>query len=167
MNQESFPINEPAISTKPSKALNILTILSIIANSFGILSSVMQYFRAQSDYDSLKIALESGGMEKLPSFLKGFINKDGLLVAEKMLENRVPIMITGIIASILCLYGAIEMRKLKLQGYTFWLIGELLPVVSLAVFVGSIAFNGYLLLGYLFTLLFIILYTVHKKELVK
>lgn len=167
MNQDVFPLNEPELTPKPSKVLNIITMLSIIANSFGILSSVMQYFRAQSDYESLKMAMEGGGMEKLPSFLKGFINKDALLVAEKMLENKVPIMITGIVASILCLYGAIEMRKLKLQGYTFWLIGELLPVVSLAVFVGSIAFNGYLLLGYLFTLLFIILYTVHKKELVK
>ena len=148
MNQESFPFNEPSINTKPYKVLNIITILSIIANIFGILSSVMQYFRAQSDYDSLKITLESGGVEKMPSFLKGFINQDALLVAEKMLENRVPIMITGIIGSVLCLYGAIEMRKLKLQGYTYWLIGELLPVVSMALFVGSIAFNGYLLLGY-------------------
>ncbi len=166
MNTDPFFSNSAEKATKPSKALDIITILSVIANILGIFSSVMNYFKAKTNYEELKSALEGGAIDKAPAFVRGFINDDSLKSAELMLENRIPIMITSIIGAVLCLYGAIEMRKLKMQGYTFWLIGEMLPIVSMAIFIGASAFSGFLLIGYLFPLLFIVLYTIYKKELV-
>ncbi len=167
MNTDPFFSNTPETNHQPSKALKIITMLSIIGNILGLFSSVSNYFKAKANYEEIKNMLDNGAIDKAPAFVKWMINEDSLKLADLMLQNRIPVMITSLIGAILCLVGAIEMRKLKLQGYTFWLIGELLPIVSMAIFIGALAFKGYLLIGYLFPLLFIVLYTKYKKELVK
>jgi hypothetical protein len=70
------------------------------------------------------------------------------------------------VAMLLCLYGAMEMRKLKKQGFIFWLVGELLPIATTIFFIGAAAFNGFGLLNLLFPVIFIILYFIYRKDLV-
>lgn len=106
---------------------------------------------------------------EMPGFLKGMMPSMDHYeeMVTKNYENKLPLMVLGLVAVALCFYGAMQMRKLKKQGYMFYVIGELLPFVTSALFVGMFMFTG---IGFAFgvglTILFILLYTVNRKHLV-
>ncbi len=168
MSQEINPnesLNQFDTGKLPT-SVNVLTILTIIWSCISVLLSIWGFISAKNSYEKTREALSSGKMDEMPKFMKGMINNDMLAMQQKMLENRLPILIIGLVALALCIYGAVEMRKLKKQGYLYWLIGELLPVVSTLLFIGAMAFKGFGLLGLLIPVVFIILYTVNRKYLV-
>lgn len=147
-------------------SLNVLTILTIVGSILGLLSSCYSFFTAKKSYDSMKEMMDSGKLDNAPSWAKGMMTPEMLEMTRKAAENKLPILILGLVASALCLYGAIEMRKLKKQGYVFWLAGELLPFISTFIFLGAVAFSGFGLLMAFIPVVFIILYTVNRKHLV-
>jgi hypothetical protein len=163
MNDLNSPFEAP---TKPSSVLNTLTILTIIWSVISILQNAYTFLSIDKSYAEMKKLMESNGLENAPSFVKNLVNKDTLLQLESAMHFKIPILILGVFGSLLCLAGAIEMRKLKVHGYTFWLCGELLPILSTIIFVGVNAFAGLSLLGLFFPALFIVLYSVYRKELV-
>lgn len=148
---------------KLPSSINILTILTMIWSAIGIIGGCWNFYNANKAYEDAKKMAASGDMEKMPSFLKGMMDMD---VMQKMAENKLPIFILTLVANGLCLWGAMEMRKLKKQGYTFWLIGELLPIATTLLFISAAAFSGFGLLVWLFPVAFIIMYTVNRKYLV-
>jgi hypothetical protein len=86
--------------------------------------------------------------------------------ARAMLDNKLPIFLLALVAIALCLYGAIQMRKWKRSGFTFYLIGELLPLLTGYLFIGSSTLTGFrFVVGVFFTALFIILYATQLKHL--
>jgi hypothetical protein len=168
MSQETITkdsLNEFGKPAMPS-SLNVLTILTIIGSILGLIMSVYSFITAKKTYETMRETIESGKLDEAPKWAKGMMNPDSLEMYRKMLENKLPILILGLVASALCLYGALEMRKLKKQGYMFWLIGELLPFATTILFIGMTAFSGFGLLAALFPVVFIILYTVNRKHLV-
>ena len=168
MSQELNPndsLNEFDKPKMPS-SLNVLTILTIIACVLGLISSVYSFFTSKKSYETMKEAMDSGKLDDAPKWAKGMMTPQMLELTKKVYENRLPILILSLVATALCLYGALEMRKLKKQGYTYWLIGELLPFLTTILFMGMAAFSGFGLLMALFPVVFIILYTVHRKYLV-
>jgi len=168
MNQELNPndsLNEFDKPKMPS-SLNVLTILTIIACVLGLISSVYSFFTSKKSYDTMKEAMDSGKLDDAPKWAKGMMTPEMLELTKKVYENRLPILILSLVATALCLYGALEMRKLKKQGYTYWLIGELLPFLTTILFMGMAAFSGFGLLMAVIPVVFIILYTVHRKYLV-
>lgn len=78
------------------------------------------------------------------------------------------IMILALAGAALCFYGAMQMRNLKKQGYLIYVVGELLPIISFAVFVGfGNIFGGMtMIFSLLIAAVFIILYTLQRKNLV-
>jgi hypothetical protein len=66
----------------------------------------------------------------------------------------------------LCVFGAIQMRQLKKQGYFLYLIGELLPLVAVFLFMGIGALKGFGAITLVIPLVFIILYTMQRKHLI-
>ncbi len=152
--------------SKLPSGLNVLTILTIIGSILGLVGSVWGFISAKSNYEKTKEVLESGKLDDAPSWAKGMITPEGLAMQHKMLENKWPLMILGLVASALCLYGALEMRKRKKQGYLLWLIGEILPFLSSVIFIGAASLKGFGMIGIFIALIFIILYTVNKKELI-
>ncbi|MBP9098341.1 MAG: hypothetical protein KBF74_05960 [Ferruginibacter sp.] len=168
MSQEMNPsdsLHEFEKGKLPS-SINILTILTIIGSIIGLISSVYTFFTAKKSYETMKETIDSGKLDDAPKWAKGFMSPEMLEMTKKMFENKLPIMVLSIVAMALCLYGAMEMRKLKKQGYTLWLIGELLPLVTTLLFIGMAAFSGFGLLAVLIPIIFIILYTVNRKHLV-
>lgn len=151
---------------KLPSGLNILTILTIIGSILGLLSGFWNYYNAESGYNKTKEALEPGNLEKIPSWARGFVSPEMLELQHKMLINKLPILILALVGSALCLYGALEMRKRKKQGYLLWLIGEVLPILSSVLFVGIASLKGVGIIAVAIPVLFIILYTVNKKELI-
>jgi hypothetical protein len=87
-------------------------------------------------------------------------------VLVKSLDNKVPLLVIGLIGIALCVYGAIEMRKLKKQGFIIWLLGEIIPYIGTAIFIGGVFFQTFLVYFLAFPLIFIILYFFQRKNLV-
>jgi uncharacterized BrkB/YihY/UPF0761 family membrane protein len=153
-------------TTKPSSTLNVLTILSIIGSVISLIFSVVGYLFAETALEQKQKMIASGQVNELPSFVKSQYNQEAMRLAENMVDNKLPILIIGLVSVILCFYGVMEMRKLKKQGYIIWLIGELLPLISTYLFIGIATFYGLGLLGIIVPVVFIILFTIYQKELI-
>lgn len=146
--------------------LNVLTILTFIGCGVGLLGTLYGFFFAQSMYDSAVKAQEN--MDRAPAFLKSLQGPDPIGSARAMLDNKLPIFLLSLVALALCLYGAIQMRQWKKNGFTFYLIGELLPILTGYLFIGASTLTGFrFVLGIGFTALFIILYATQLKHLDK
>jgi len=83
--------------------------------------------------------------------------------------------IVGIIAAIGCLYGVLQMWKLKKMGFYIYAVCEIAPVVVALITIGSAAFafgaigGGFMavvaMLSMFFPVLFIILYALNLKHM--
>jgi hypothetical protein len=127
-------------------------------------------YNAVSGFLGGKEALEKidKAQEKLadaPAWAKKLAGPEVREMLEKSLDNKKPILIIGLVGIALCFYGALEMRKMKKQGYILWLIGELLPVFGAIFFIGSIFFQTIYVYFMIFPAIFILLYTLQRKNL--
>jgi len=152
---------------KLPQMLNVLTILTYIGCALGAISAIWNYVSAAAAY---KIYESAGGLDSLKtdnSQLNSVLAGANEMV-KKTYENRLMIVIFALAGIALCFYGAMQMRNLKKQGYLIYVVGELLPVISFAVFVGFGNLLGAMSMVFvvLFAVLFIILYTTQRKYLV-
>lgn len=151
---------KPAMPT----SINVLTILTIIGSSIFAIMGLWTYFTIEKSY---KTMLENRDkLAEAPAWAKKLMSPEMIENARKQMENKLPIMLLTLVGCALCLYGAIEMRKLKKQGFILWAAGEFLPIVGGAIFVGVGAFSGLGLFAFLFPVLFLIMYAVNRKHLV-
>ncbi len=162
---KDFPLQgKPSISP----LLNILTILTIIGSIILMMLELRNYFYVEKDFESIqKMVSSKVDQTDLPLFLRSFLpNQDTLDLIEKLKVNKLPLAVAGIMGCLLCLFGAIEMRKLKKQGFAFWLFGTFLPFVVVVFLVGLEAYSGIYSIGLIFPALFLLLYTTRRGELV-
>ncbi|HEV2480795.1 MAG TPA: hypothetical protein VGS79_14060 [Puia sp.] len=158
------PTREEHILEEPRKLpdmLNVLTILTFIGSGLGLISAFWTFAKARASYE----ALSSANLDQLPDWAKRMSGGDPVETARKALDNRVPILILTLVGCALCIYGAMEMRKLKKTGFTVYIIGELLPVISAIIFFGNAATGIAAIIGYFIYVLFIILYATQLKYL--
>jgi hypothetical protein len=164
-------LNQPANTEnwleEPKKLpsmLNVLTILTFIANGLGFISAFYSYFSAASNYD--KVVQAQDKMDQMPDFVKNMMGPDPVGNARKMLDNRLPIMLLTLVGCLLCFYGAWQMRKLKKTGFTIYIIGDVVPFIGLYIFVGASMMTGFSgIFGLLLTIVFVILYATQLKYL--
>jgi hypothetical protein len=147
-----------------SGGLNVLTILTFIGSGIQILSGLWQFFTAEKSYKALQDA--QGNLDAVPGFLKSMMGPEMLEIARKTAENKMPLLLLNLVGAALCIYGAMEMRKLKKQGFLLWVTGEFLPIISGIIFIGMGMFKGFGIIGMVFPILFLILYAVQRKNLV-
>jgi hypothetical protein len=112
-------------------------------------------------------AMKDANRADMPSFVKKFINEDTLALARLQAQNKIPILVINLLSFGLCLAGAIQMRKQKMMGYYYWLIGELLPIAGMAIFASFAAYKGFGMFGLLVPAIFIVLYSTQRKNLTK
>jgi len=166
MEQEDKSFLEAFEEKKLPGTLNVLTILTFIGCGFMAIGAIWGFFSAKDTYEKMDTLINSGDIDKMPSFLRGMYNQDMLEVTRKNYENRLPILIIYLVSTALCLFGAIKMRQQKKDGYTAWLIGEVLPFVGSVLFVGAAAFRGFSpIFGIIVTGVFVVLYTTQRKNL--
>jgi hypothetical protein len=167
MTQNQFadtPFDDQATTSKLSSGLNVLTILTIIGSIFGLIMAVWGYFGADENVVRYQNALSN--VENAPKFMRSYFTPEGLELAQKSAQNKLPLLIMNLIGGTLCLFGALQMRKLRKQGYFIWLIGEYLPIISTILLVGISVYAMFGLIFIIFPVLFTILYTVQRKYLV-
>jgi hypothetical protein len=164
-------LNQPANTEnwleEPKKLpsmLNVLTILTFIGNGLGFITAFYSYFSAASNYD--KVVQAQDKMDQMPDFVKNMMGPDPVGNARRMLDNRLPIMMLTLVGCLLCFYGAWQMRKLKKTGFTIYIIGDVVPFISLGLFIGLSSLTGFSgIFGLIIIIVFIILYATQLKYL--
>ena len=142
--------------------LNVLTILTFIGSGLSLLSGLWGFFTMDSQKEAFELSraqLESAGGS-------GNELMDGLMEGAAIaIENAPTLNTISVIVALLCLVGAFQMRKLKKTGYYIYLVACLIGIIGpLAIIDGGIM-GGFILLGSVFSILFIILYGVNLKHL--
>ncbi len=103
-------------------------------------------------------------MDSAPEFVKKMTGPGMVELARRSLENRTPILLIALLGCALCAFGAYRMRSLKLTGFPFYVIGELLPAIAAIFLLGFGSISGFLMIGAcLVPLVFIILYATQLK----
>lgn len=152
-------------NSKLPQSLNVLTILTFIGCGIGALGAVATPF-------IMKFSKEM--MDKASAMSTEMSDKQlaeierGRHMIELTQQNIVPLTIIGVIGITACLIGALWMRKLKKDGYWLYVAGEVLPLVGNLIFLGTAAYADWKsYLGLIIPVVFIILYTMQRKYLVK
>ena len=146
-------------------SIGTLTVLTFIGSGIGLITYCMNYFRADKAVAEMEAARDN---PDTPAFVKSMMTPEAIEQARLAAANKLPLTILNLIAVALCVAGAIQMRKLKKDGYIMWLIGELLPFIATIILIGTGSFTGipfYVATG--IVALFIILYTTQYKYLQK
>ena len=169
MNQDTtkdlLNYDEEGKAMLPS-GLNVLTILTFIGCAFlGLFTLCLPLL-----YDFGLKAIDkatSSGKEFSAKELEDFAKSKAAIELGK--QNMIPQMVVGIVCIILCLIGALWMRKFKKDGYWMYVAGELIPIVAGFLIVGTVQFDGIknILLVTCIPVLFVILYTLQRKYLTK
>ena len=148
---------------KLPSTLNVLTILTIIACSLGFITTFWGFFRAQASYDAMVAAQPN--LDRAPDWARKLAGPHPVETARAMLDNRLPILVIGLLSVTLCFIGALQMRKRKKVGFSIYILGDLV-YYAIGIFVG---FEMFTTMAYVFgsciTLLFIILYAAQLKHL--
>lgn len=161
--------NEDNDPPKMSSGLNLITILTFIGCALGAIFSVWGFFSAEKNFKNIDKMIEQLNSDAMPGWLKSLTGDPAHIVQmiTKSYENRIPIVLLSLVAMALCLVGALQMRKLKKQGYLIYIIGELLPFLTQFIFIGTFSFSGLgFYAGICIAALFILLYSLQRKNLV-
>ncbi len=145
------------------KSLNILTILTFIGCGIFLLFSlatpaILKFTKNMMD----KANTAELSPKEVADMEKGRV---AIQLAE---QYMVPLMITGVVGILLCFVGALMMRKLKKDGYWLYLAGQVVPYIASIALMGTAQFAGPS--SFVFpaiTLIFIVLYTMQRKYLVR
>lgn len=159
-------------NSKPKlpSGLNVLTILSFIGCALQLIGSLYSFFTAKKSYEGLDKLTEQMNSENMPGWVKSMMGDPEKMVKmiTKSYENRIPIILLSLVAIALCFYGALQMRKLKKQGFMLYSIGELLPFLTQVLFIGAFSLSGFAMyFGIGIAVLFILLYSMQRKYLVQ
>lgn len=157
-NQEKLP-----------SGLNVLTILTFIGCAIGFIGSIWGIYSAKTNFDNKEQVLKQMNDPNMPGFAKKMMGspEQYLDLITKSYENRWPIFILSLIAVSLCLYGAVQMRQRKKQGFLIYAIGEVMPLFVTGMFLGMSTLTG---AGGIFSValvvVFLTLYYVNRKHLI-
>jgi uncharacterized membrane protein (DUF2068 family) len=167
MTQETSPdvLNFDAnIKPKLPTGLNVLTILTFVGCAWELYSDVKNFLGGKKALEELEKAQDK--LAEAPAWAKKFAGPEVQEMMQQALNNKTPLLIIGLIAVGLCFYGALQMRKLKKEGYFLWLLGELLPFIGSAIFIPAF-YNTIFIYFSFIPVIFIILYTMQRKYLTK
>jgi hypothetical protein len=144
--------------------LNVLTILTFIGNGLGLLFSLYGFINARATYE--KTVQMQDKMDEMPAVVKKMMGSDPVGASLRMLDNRVPILLLALVAYGLCIYGAIQMRQRKKMGFSLYILGDIVPLVSAFLFIGVGSLSGFgFLFGMAITVVFILLYASQLKHM--
>ena len=142
--------------------LNVLTILTFIGCGIGFLGACYSFISSTSDQiEKMQEQREKIGDQT--GLAKKFFD-DSFDMAQVGFEHKNLLLGINLLGIVLCLIGAIQMRKLKRSGFFIYLIGELAPVFVLGGLLTSIT-NINFMFSVLFSFLFVILYATQLKYL--
>ncbi len=164
MSEELNTVDGTITSTGVNKTINVLTILTFIGSAIQLLSGLYTYFTIDKSVAEMKnnagAVADALGDGKMAEMMDG-----AMKVLEKTQENKTLIVLVTVLGAAACIYGALQMRKGKLQGLWTYLGGEWAPVIVNLAIIGMGAFGGMQLVSLVFPIIFTALYWMNKKHL--
>lgn len=162
-------MSDPNTTGKRPTLLTVLCILTFVFGGIGLISGLMGLAKnPQADLDAARAQMEEAMAQAggdAPAIMTTMLN-DSIAMLEKQAANHWPITIVGLICTLLSLYGAWKMWNLQKQGFTFYVLGTLISLLSTFYFLG---FSMTILLGAglvgLISLVFILLYASQLKHM--
>ena len=166
----STPTNKPADDNwlgepgaKLPGTLNVLTWLTFIWNGLLFILSFLGFVGAQANYERTLKAQDN--LDSAPDWARKLAGPHPVESARAMLDNRLPVLIIGLLACFLCFFGALQMRKLKKAGFSIYVLGDLVGF-AIGIFIGFDTFASIgQIIGLIITVVFIILYATQLKAM--
>lgn len=143
--------------------LNVLTILTFIGCAWEVYNNIQNFIGGKKALEEFEKAQDK--LAEAPAWAKKLAGPEVHEMMVQGIDNRIPLFIIGFIGTILCFYGALQMRKLKKEGYLLWLVGEVLPILGAIIFL-PVFFKTIFVYFLIIPVIFIILYTVQRKNLI-
>lgn len=153
--QSEIPVVET--SQRP-QFITVLCILTFIGVAFGVIGSIVGWFSTQKMVDMVN-NMPDQDFSSMPG-MEDMGSKMELMVKWKNVN-----LIVGIVGSLLCLVGALQMWKLKRTGYFIYVVGEIVPIIITGILMGSVFFKGYQIIGLILPIVFVVLYSINLKYL--
>jgi hypothetical protein len=152
---------EETITQDPRRPqfLTVLCILTYIGVGIGIIGSIGAWWAMR--FLSNTMQQNGGELEGLP----GMDDPQKIEQTLAMMKYSNAMMISGILCSLTCLLGALQMWKQKKSGFYIYVAGEIAPFFVSLVCLGTSTIIGWGVLGLIIPLLFIVLYTLNFKHL--
>jgi len=140
------------------QGIKVLCILTYVGSGLQILGSVFNYFMVAysvKQLESMKDIEKQPALKGMSSFFKW--SAESTL---KQYEYRSVLLVVSVICAVLCIYGAMQMRKLKKQGFVIYSIAEFAFPLITTLLVGFV--SG--VFGLFVAVLFVILYATQRKH---
>ncbi len=160
------------IEPTPAKArttfLTVICVLTFIGSGWGVVDSIIEYGSADIASSLAREAIDEAQMqleddEEVPGFVESIFSS----VTEDLTPGNIrKLSILGLIANILTLSGAILMWNLRKLGFSFYVAGIAVLVISPLAVMGS-GLTGMMSAGGagFFGVLFIVLYALNLKQM--
>jgi hypothetical protein len=155
MEEQSIPEQTPRPIPEEGLPgiLGALTVLTMIGSAFSVIGSLLTPL-------GCKVLMMEEVIDKMKP-------KDVALL-EATCEHRNVLMLGGILGGVLCFVGALMMRRLKMQGFVVYIVGQILPIILTAIVMAELMFaDPKNWIGYGITCFFIGLYATQRKHLVR
>jgi hypothetical protein len=154
----------PPPPKKMPDMINVLTILTFIACAISVLYGTYSYFTVCK---SVEVVEQSMG--KLSDGPMAGMMDNVVSLTQKECELRMPILLVTILSNLLCFVGALQMRQMKKVGFFVYLVGEVAGPAIMLILLGSGMMSGLMgglmVAGFIFPIVFIILYATQLKHM--
>lgn len=166
------PFEEKQNSPVRPTFLLVICILTFIGSGWSVLSNLFSIFTSGMMDSSLQMEQYSNMMGNIEgsassSFLAGFLNSS-MEVLQATAAHAREIAVMQLVLSVISLLGAIMMFQLRRFGFYLYTAAQILALFVLPYFAG---FSTLVVIGMLWSafisLIFIILYTVNLRYMVK
>lgn len=147
------------------RGLNVLTILTFIGSAIGAIFTLATPWLMKFSLNMMNKAAESGTDLTPKQSADMEVSKRAIELTQ---ANIVPLLAIGMVGIVLCFVGALMMRKLKKDGFWIYVAGQVLPIIGSLVLMGMAQFTGvtsYIM--FLIPIVFVVLYSMQRKYLVK
>jgi hypothetical protein len=146
--------------------INVLSILTFIGCGIAFISAIWSLYSSGKSMEQIALMQEQVDQMGETSETAANIMLQSIDMVKKQYDNRYLLLIVNLLATGLCLFGAIEMRKMRKNGFYLWLTGELLPILITVAIIGFNLMGGIVLgASLLFAGVFIVLYGLQVKHM--
>jgi hypothetical protein len=155
---------EAATTEKMNGTINVLTILTFIGCAIQL---IMVFASKWLMSFAVKAADNPELMESMSAKDRADLQKAKEAFA-LYTQYQIPLTIMSLIGIALCFWGALQMRKLKKQGFYAYAVGEWLPLIGSVALMGfAVQFSGIgsTIIGLGVPVLFTLLYGMQLKHM--
>jgi hypothetical protein len=149
------------IAPKRPTFLTVLCILTFIGSALTLISAIYGYFTISASAAAFDTSMSQvQGLEQ--TGMMGELQE----TMQKAVDNALPNFIIGVVCSLLCLFGAIQMWKQLKMGFYIYCVGELVPpIAGFILGAGGMIGSAGAAVGLVIAIVWVVLYALNLKHM--